>query len=61
MSIKMSKYREDILEQAIEKYVDSLDMDGLIDYITSDLWSVYSKADGGDIDEFIEQMGVHDE
>lgn len=54
----MSKYREDILEQAIEKYVNSLDMDGLIDYITSDLWSVYSKADDGDIDEFIEQMGV---
>ena len=56
----MSKHREDTLEQAIEKYVDSLDMDGLIDYVTSDLWSVYSKADDGDIDEFIEQMGLSD-
>jgi hypothetical protein len=63
-----------MLEQAIEKYVDSLGMDGLIDYVTSDLlmkcgsrpalallWSVYSKAADGDIDEFIEQMGVSDE
>ena len=58
-----------MLEQAIEKYVDSLGMDGLIDYVTSDLlmkcgsrpalallWSVYSKAADGDIDEFIEQI-----
>ena len=57
----MSKHHEDMLEQAIEKYVDSLGMDGLIDYVTSDLWSVYSKAADGDIDEFIEQMGVSDE
>ena len=61
----MSKHHEEklinMLEQAIEKYVDSLGMDGLIDYVTSDLWSVYSKADDSDIDEFIEQMGVSDE
>ena len=53
-------YREEELEAAIEKYVDSLDIDGLIDYVTHDMTQAYHVADSETIDEFIEQMGVEE-
>jgi len=53
-------YREEELEAAIEKYVDSLDINGLIDYVTHDLTQCYRCGDSDIIDEFIEQMGVEE-
>ena len=49
-------YREDKLEEAIDKYVESLDIDGLVDYVTHDLTQCYHVADNEVIDEFIAQM-----
>jgi len=49
-------YREDELDAAIEKYVDGLDLEGLVDYVTADMTSVYYKAERPTVDEFISQM-----
>jgi hypothetical protein len=53
-------YRADELEAAIDKYVESLDIEGLIDYVTHDLTQCYHVADSEIIDEFIQQMGVEE-
>ena len=49
-------YREDELEDAIDKYVECLDTDGLVDYVTHDMTQCYHAADKEVIDEFIAQM-----
>ena len=49
-------YREDELDAAIEKYVDALDLEGLVDYVTADMTSVYYRAERPTVDEFISQM-----
>jgi hypothetical protein len=49
-------YRAEELEAAIDKYVESLDLDGLIDYVTHDLTQCYHVADNEVIDEFIKQI-----
>jgi hypothetical protein len=49
-------YRAEELEAAIDKYVESLDLDGLIDYVTHDLTQCYHVADSEIIDEFIKQI-----
>ena len=49
-------YREDELDAAIEKYVDGLDLEGLVDYVTADMTSVYYKTERPTVDEFISQM-----
>ena len=49
-------YREDELDAAIEKYVDGLDLEGLVDYVTADMTAVYDGADSSTVDEFISQM-----
>ena len=49
-------YRADELEEAIDKYVESLDLDGLVDYVTHDLTQCYHVADNEVIDEFITQI-----
>ena len=54
-------YRADELEAAIDKYVDSLDVDGLVDYVTHDLTQCYHVADSEIIDEFIKQMDTGEE
>jgi len=49
-------YREDELEEAIDKYVECLDIAGLVDYVTHDMTHCYHAADKEVIDEFIAQM-----
>ena len=49
-------YREDELDAAIEKYVDGLDLEGLVDYVTADMTAAYDSADSSTVDEFISQM-----
>lgn len=46
----------DKLDTAIEKYVDGLDLDALIAYVTYDLTQAYDNADSETVDEFIMQM-----
>lgn len=53
-------YRAEELEAAIEKYVDSLDMDGLVEYVTHDLTQCYRCGDSDIIDEFIQSMDVEE-
>ena len=54
--IQNMSYREDELEDAIDRYVEALDLEGLVDYVTEDLNSSYQVADDEIIDMFIEQM-----
>ena len=54
-------YRAEELEAAIDKYVDSLDVDGLVEYVTHDLTQCYHVADSEIIDEFIKQMDTGEE
>ena len=49
-------YREEELEDAINRYVEALDIWGLVDYVTEDLNRLYQVADDETIDMFIEQM-----
>lgn len=51
-----ARYRADKLDTAIEKYVDGLDLDALIAYVTYDLTQAYDNADSETVDEFIMQM-----
>jgi len=46
------------LEQAIEKYVDALDLQGLIDYVKNDMTQAYHNADSETQEEFIFEMGL---
>ena len=54
-------YRAEELEAAIDKYVESLDVDGLVEYVTHDLTQCYHVADSEIIDEFIKQMDTGEE
>ena len=54
-------YRAEELEAAIDKYVESLDLDGLVEYVTHDLTQCYHVADSEIIDEFIKQMDTGEE
>ena len=54
--IQNMSYREDELEDAIDRYVAALDSQGLVDYVTEDLNSSYQVADDEIIDMFIAQM-----
>ena len=48
---------QDKLEQAIMRYVDGLDMDGLVNYVTADLWEYYTdSADEEEAMSFIDEM-----
>ena len=49
------------LEQAIEKYVDALDPQGLIDYVKNDMMQAYHNADSETQEEFILQMEIDNE
>jgi hypothetical protein len=56
---------EDKLEQAIMRFVDAMDMDGLVSYVSADLWKYYREsAYGADEEEalqFIDEMEIDDE
>ena len=49
-------YREDELDASIKKYVDALDLEGLVDYVTTDMNAAYNNVDSSTVDEFISQM-----
>jgi hypothetical protein len=49
-------YREDELEDAIDRYVEALDLEGLVNYVTADMAEAYFNADSSTVDEFISQM-----
>ena len=49
-------YREDELDASIEKYVEALDLEGLVDYVTTDMTAAYNTVDSSTVDEFISQM-----
>tara|TARA_R100001509_G_scaffold89420_1_gene51296 strand:- start:368 stop:544 length:177 start_codon:yes stop_codon:yes gene_type:complete len=46
------------LEQAIEKYVDALDIDQLVEYVMNDMSQAYHNADSDTVEEFISQMEI---
>jgi len=52
---------KDKLEQAIEKYVDALDIEQLVEYVTNDMLQAYHNADSETQEEFILQMEIEDE
>ena len=52
---------KDKLEQAIEKYVDALDTQQLVEYVTNDMLQAYHNADSETQEEFILQMEIEDE
>ena len=62
MMNKITNIMYDKLEMAIDRYVDGLDMDDLIQIVTDDLWTYYRKsASSNEVQEFIDNMQVTDE
>jgi hypothetical protein len=48
---------QDKLEQAIMRFVDAMDMDGLVSYVSADLWEYYREsADEEEALQFIDEM-----
>ena len=53
---------QDKLEQAIMRFVDAMDMDGLVSYVSADLWEYYREsADEEEALQFIDEMEIDDE
>jgi len=53
---------QDKLEQAIMRFVDAMDMDGLVSYVSADLWEYYrERADEEEALQFIDEMQIDDE
>ncbi len=53
---------QDKLEQAIMRFVDAMDMDGLVSYVSADLWGYYREsADEEEALQFIDEMEIDDE
>jgi len=53
---------EDKLEEAIMRFVDAMDMDGLVSYVSADLWEYYREsADEEEALQFIDEMEIDDE
>ena len=53
---------QDKLEQAIMRFVDAMDMDGLVSYVSADLWEYYTEsADEEEALQFIDEMEIDDE
>ena len=50
------------LELAVDRYIDGLDIDDLLQIVTHDVWTYYKKSAALDeVLEFIEDMQVTDE
>lgn len=53
---------QDKLEEAIIRYVDAMDMDGLVSYVSADLWEYYTEsADEEEVLRIIDEMEIDDE
>jgi len=51
---------EDKLEEAIMRFVDAMDIDGLVSYVSADLWEYY-RAFEEEALQFIDDMELDDE
>jgi hypothetical protein len=51
---------QDKLEQAIMRFVDAMDMDNLVSYVSTDLWEYY-RAFEEEALQFIDDMEIDDE
>ena len=51
---------EDKLEQAIMRFVDAMDTDGLVSYVSADLWEYYRSFEEEAL-HFIDDMEIDDE
>ena len=50
---------QDKLEQAIMRFVDAMDMDGLVSYVSADMWEYYTEsADEEEALHFIDEMEI---
>ena len=49
---------EDLIDIAIQRYVENMNKEQMIDYITNDLANYYAGADDVAIEDFLESMGV---
>lgn len=55
----MNDQMKERLEKAVMRYVDGLDTEALVYYVTEDLWYYYiNKAREEDVKEFVEAMEV---
>ena len=53
---------EDKLEEAIMRFVDAMDIDNLVSYVSADLWEYYTEsADEEEALQFIDDMELDDE
>ena len=53
---------EDRLEMAVIKYVNSLPLDTLVEWVTNDMWQYYRKsADNEEVLTFIQEMETQHE
>ena len=56
------KHLEDKLEEAIMRFVDAMDIDNLVSYVSADLWEYYTEsADEEEALQFIDNMELDDE
>ena len=55
----MNDLMKERLEEAVMRYVDGMDLEMLVDYVTEDLWDYFiNKASAEDVKEFVEAMEV---
>ena len=53
---------EDKLEEAIMRFVDAMDIDNLVSYVSADLWEYYTEsADEEEALHFIDEMEIDNE
>ena len=53
------KHLEDKLEEAIMRFVDAMDIDNLLSYVSADLWEYYTEsADEEEALIFIQEMEI---
>ena len=55
----MNDLMKERLEEAVMRYVDGMDLEMLVYYVTEDLWDYFiNKASAEDVKEFVEAMEV---
>jgi len=52
--------REELIDLAIEAYIDGLDHEGLVDFVRGSLEDYYANADSDTIEDFVEATGVRE-
>jgi len=55
----MNDLMKERLEEAVMRYVDGMDVEMLVYYVTEDLWDYFiNKASAEDVKEFVEAMEI---